>query len=145
MAIQKKENKWNKEYKAKWNKEWIANNRERYNASKYIYREKLKIETLMHYGNGTIACNYCGFSNIDALCLDHINDNGAQHRKELNISCRGSERAGSSIYEKLRKIGYPIGLQILCANCNMIKELQRKKEKRLLNPFYAKRIKHNGD
>ena len=38
--------KRNIEKRKQWNREWIKNNRERYNASKYIYREKLKIKVL---------------------------------------------------------------------------------------------------
>lgn len=128
--------RWTKEYKAAWNKAWIAANRDRYNASKYKYREKLKLEVLRHYGQGTIACMKCGFSNIDALCLDHINDDGAAHRKQLGIAGRNSG-PGMRTYEALKVAGLPIGLQILCANCNMMKELQRKRNKRLQNPFYG--------
>lgn len=127
--------RWTQEYKAAWNKKWIQDNRQRYNASKYKYRESLKLEVLAYYGKGAIACNYCGFNNIDALCLDHIADNGADHRRELGISGRGN-KSGTNTYEALKGAGMPDGLQILCANCNMIKELQRKRDKRLQNPFY---------
>lgn len=130
--------RWTKEYKAAWNKAWIAANRDRYNASKYRYRDRLKFEVLKHYGNGTVVCVECGFSDINALCLDHINNDGAAHRKQLGISGRNSG-PGLRTYEALKMAGLPVGLQILCANCNMIKELQRKRAKRLQNPFYADR------
>lgn len=125
----------NPSLKAKWNKDWISRNRDRFNASKYKYRDRVKEEVMLHYGSGVIECNYCGFDNIDALCLDHINNDGAEQRKKLGISGRGT--IGTNTYEKMRILGFPGGLQILCANCNMIKELNRKKENRLKNKWYA--------
>ncbi len=124
--------------KAKWNKDWIANNSERYNASKFIYRERLKREVFEHYGHGVVECVQCGFSQLDALCLDHINNDGAEQRRLLGISSRGSN-SGQRTYEALKKADYPEGIQILCANCNMIKELERKRQKRLQNKFYEQR------
>jgi hypothetical protein len=124
--------------KAKWNKAWIQNNRERFNAAKYRFRDRVKEEVLLHYGNGKIECNYCGYDNIDALCLDHINNDGAEQRKKMKISGRGTQ--GSNTYEVLRRLNYPDGIQILCANCNLIKEIQRKREKRLLNKWYKNGI-----
>lgn len=135
--------KKNIDKRRKWNREWILNNRERYNASKYFYRERTKIDVLKHYSiNGKIECIKCGFNNIDALCLDHINNDGAKQRKMLNIAGRGS--SGTNSYEVFKKYGYPVGLQILCANCNMIKESVRKRDKRLTNLFYKNRIER-GD
>lgn len=128
----------NRELRRKWNNDWINANRERYNASKFIYREKTKLEVLTYYSNGKPKCVLCGFENIDGLCLDHINDDGAEQRRLLKISGRGT--TGMNTYEAIKKHGYPQGLQVLCANCNMIKELQRKRAKRLLNTFYKTRI-----
>ncbi len=125
-----------KEQRAIWNREWIKNNKERYAFSKYRYKDELKRKVLAHYGNGVIHCVFCGFSDIRALCLDHIEDNGAEHRKLLNISGRG-HGAGSRTYEALLKAGLPIGLQILCANCNMVKEQNRHIRNRIKNsPMY---------
>jgi hypothetical protein len=130
----------NREQRRIWNREWIKNNNSRYNASKYIYREKIKLEVLKYYSiNGVIECKKCGFNNIDALCLDHINNDGAEQRLKMKISGRGY--FGMNTYEVLKKLNYPTGIQILCANCNMIKELTRKKDKRLLNVFYKNRTK----
>jgi len=109
------------------NKNWIEKNRERYNAAKSEYRFKLKVVAISHYSNGTMSCTRCGFNaDIDALCLDHINDDGAQHRKQLNISGRNTT-SGTTIYERFKALGWMDGLQVLCANCNTIKELRRKR------------------
>ena len=113
----------NIEKRRKWNRDWIANNKERYNASKYIYRDKIKLEVMSHYGNGKIECVNCGENDIDVLCLDHINNNGAEQRKKLGIAGRNS--IGGNTYEVLKRENYPKGLQILCANCNLKKEIER--------------------
>lgn len=140
----KKQREYAREYRSKnnekrkeWNRDWIAKNRERYNASKYIYRDKLKLEAMTIYGNGAPACSSCGETDIDVLCLDHIDDNGAEHRKKLKISSRGGS-AGGTTYAALKKLGWPEeGLQVLCANCNMRKEQARKRRSRMENKYYA--------
>jgi len=39
----------NIEKRREWNREWIKNNREKYNAQKAKYRDKLKTEVFQHY------------------------------------------------------------------------------------------------
>lgn len=121
---------WHKKhpgYRARLNKEWIEKNRPRYNQAKSEYRFKLKLAAIKHYSQGTMACASCGYSaSIDALCLDHINDDGAAHRKELGVAQRGG-RAGTTMYERLKALGWMPGLQVLCANCNTVKEITRKR------------------
>jgi hypothetical protein len=39
----------NIEKRRQWNREWIENNREKYNAQKAKYRDKLKIEVFSYY------------------------------------------------------------------------------------------------
>lgn len=124
--------------KALLNKNWINKNRERYNASKYHYRDRVKMEVLLYYGQGKIVCKNCGFDDIRALCLDHINNDGAEWRKNFKVAGRGNR--GSNVHEALKKMGFPGGLQILCANCNLIKELDRKGQKRALNKWYKKEV-----
>lgn len=115
------------EKRRKLNRDWIAANREAYNEAKTRYRLKLKIAALEHYSGGKPSCRYCGYAeNIDALCLDHIDNNGADHRKELGCSSR-SRVSGTTIYERLKAKGWMPGLQVLCFNCNTIKELERKR------------------
>ena len=106
-----------------WNKEWIANNRARYNFSKAKYRLKLKFEVMRMYAD-PVQCGVCGFSKIDGLVLDHINNDGAVHRRASKISGRSTVMGGTRIYEYIRKNGKIAGLQVLCANCNMIKQLR---------------------
>ncbi len=123
------------EQKRKWNREWIQKNRERYNASKYFYREKLKYEVLAHYSKGIPVCSKCGTTNINFLCLDHINNDGAKDRRENIVASRSGY--GQNSYENTKKRGYPVGLQVLCANCNLEKEILRKRINKLNNKFYV--------
>ena len=64
-------------------------------------------------------CQHCGYSNIDALAIDHIADNGKAHRAEVG--------AGSSFWLWLQRNNYPAGFQTLCHNCNFLKELKRRR------------------
>jgi len=121
--------------KAKWNRDWILRNKDRYNASKYHYRDKVKKEVISFYSQGSMQCNHCGFNNLDALCVDHIENDGSEWRKKNSCSSR-SNSSGQNTFELLKKLGFPPGMQILCANCNLIKEINRKRENRLKNIWY---------
>lgn len=119
----------NKEKYRLYNSKWIKDNQERYNESKYKYRASLKAEVINHYSNGSMSCLKCGASDLDVLCLDHINNDGAIRRKEMKISSRGCS-SGYNTYERVKSLGFPEGLQVLCANCNLKKEIERKRENR---------------
>ncbi len=69
---------------------------------------------LRHYSSGgPIICRCCGESQIEMLSLDHISNDGAQHRK--------SEPAARSLPTYLRSRDFPPGYQVLCLNCNIAK------------------------
>lgn len=59
-------------------------------------------------------CNCCGESRPEFLCVDHVQNDGAAHRKKLK---------GYSIYHWLINNKFPSGFQLLCHNCNMAKGL----------------------
>lgn len=63
-------------------------------------------------------CVCCGESNPAFLTIDHVNEDGAAHRKALNA------QAGLYIYDWLRKQGYPDGFQLLCFNCNCARSMR---------------------
>lgn len=76
------------------------------------YREwswKTKIETINKYG-GECAC--CKEQEPMFLAIDHKENNGNKHRKEIG---------NAKIYSWLKKNEYPKGFQVLCHNCNMAK------------------------
>lgn len=127
--------RWQREYRKKHpenkernrlhSKKWRENNLARSHELTRRYRDKVKLEVFTHYArNGKIECS-CSFNNIDALCLDHVNDNGAEHRR----STSGPKMGGINFYKYIRANGYPEDLQILCANCNLIKEKERLRRK----------------
>ena len=78
-----------------------------------VLRVKQRLAVLYHYSGGTMSCVQCGFSDIRALVLDHINGGGTEHRRVA--------RAGGNVWLWLARHGFPPGYQILCANCNAIK------------------------
>lgn len=70
---------------------------------------KARIKAIQIYG-GKCAC--CGESEISFLDIDHINNDGASHRRKVGRS---------KIERWLKKNKYPEGFQVLCANCNASK------------------------
>jgi len=83
----------------------------------HIIRLKAKIDVLTHYGNGELACVKCGFDDIRALSIDHINGGGKKHRREIREN---------NMYVWLCDHNYPEGFQTLCMNCQWIKRAERK-------------------
>jgi hypothetical protein len=99
--------------------------------SDWIYRQRhpeaqfehvIKLEVFTHYSDGKPKCKRCGFDDIRALTLDHINGDGYIQRKEL-------KRKGSSFYFWARENGYPHDLQVLCHNCQWIKRHENKEHR----------------
>lgn len=77
----------------------------------------LKRRVFNHYSNGKCSC--CGESEISFLQLDHINDDGNEHRRFLKS--QGRQHGGPGLYRDLEKQQFPEGFQVLCANCNQAK------------------------
>ncbi len=79
-------------------------------------KARLKLLVLTVYGNGEMKCVQCGEERSACLSIDHINNNGASHRRELN-------RSGTLFYRWLRDNRFPMGYQTLCMNCQWVKKL----------------------
>ena len=103
-----KRKKWQKEYREK-NMGRIRKNNDKYNHS---LRQKV-IDSL----GGK--CKRCGFKDIRALQVDHINGGGYQELKKLSAKYR-YKLVLETI--KTNKNKY----QLLCANCNWIKRFEDK-------------------
>lgn len=72
------------------------------------YQINLKLQAYYIYGN---ACKNCGCNKSEFLTIDHINNDGAKHRKKIY-----------NIYSWLRTNKYPVdNYQVLCFNCNYLK------------------------
>jgi hypothetical protein len=77
------------------------------------WQRKAKIDACNAYGGPICAC--CGEHRIEFLTLDHINNDGAEHRRQLFGTAK---IGGPRLYRALQKLGYPPGLRVLCFNCN---------------------------
>lgn len=91
----------------------------------------LKLEVLTHYGPlGKLGCCWeaCSVVDIDMLSLDHIKNDGAQHRRQL-----GTKRAcGEKVYRIVKREGYQEGFQTLCMNHQLKKKIEKDRSDRLL-------------
>jgi hypothetical protein len=73
----------------------------------------LKKEIFTHYSKSEIKCSCCGFDNITALTIDHIQGRKkVEHRQDFQ---------GKLLYYWLRRHDYPKGFQVLCVMCNLAK------------------------
>jgi hypothetical protein len=72
---------------------------------------KLRDRVFAAYGGPTCRC--CGESHVEFLEIDHVNDDGRNHRRRI--------KAARSLYTWLRANKFPPGFQVLCRNCNMAK------------------------
>ncbi len=103
-------------------KRWKEEHRELFSMKQHVYYaryvNRMRRKLVGHYSNGTFRCACCGESQFDFLCIDHVNNNGAEERRAL--FGRNSTR-GYAFYIWLIKNGFPSGYAILCMNCNFSK------------------------
>ncbi|MDP3891935.1 hypothetical protein [Nocardioides sp.] len=66
----------------------------------------LGLEVLSHYGG---ICVCCGESRYEFLSMDHPNNDGAQHRRDIT---------GPNFRRWLKRNNFPPGFRVLCINCN---------------------------
>jgi len=88
----------------------------------YKYNKKrhnaFRMKVLNYYSNNKLECSCCRENILDFLTLDHINNDGAIHRKKVG---------SAQIYKWLIDNGLPEGYAILCMNCNFAKGLKYNK------------------
>lgn len=72
---------------------------------------RLRNEVLDAYG---AACACCGETERVFLCIDHVNNDGAEHRKKVG---------SVGVYRSIIKNNFPPEFQVLCWNCNMAKQI----------------------
>jgi hypothetical protein len=75
------------------------------------HASRITVEAIMAYGG---KCYCCGYDDFRFLTLDHANNDGMEHRRELNSP------GGVRFYEKLKALGWPQdrGIRVACFNCN---------------------------
>lgn len=90
-------------------------NKERYRlqrrAWQEAFRDRLRIDAFNAYGGPFCRC--CKEDTLEFLEIDHINNDGAEHRRKMR-----KQLAWNWIYSWLKKHNYPKGFQVLCSNCN---------------------------
>ena len=92
-----------------------------YNQKNPLYRKNYDKEqrrkVIEYYSKGTMQCNCCNENNLIFLTIDHINNDGAKHRKEINKGI--NSMSSYNFYRWLINNNYPNGFQVLCFNCNI--------------------------
>ncbi len=104
-----------KKYYEKHKEERSEKGKEYYQGHKEERKEnnlKIKKRIISHYSNGKMKCAKCGFSDLRALSLDHINGDGYKHSKNIR---RG-------LYRWCINNNFPNMFQVLCMNCQFIKK-----------------------
>lgn len=137
-SLRKKNSKICKSCHNEANKDWRKSNREKVNqyALDAYYRNpkkhhkavnkarvRLRHEMIQRYGK---CCSNCGINDVDVLDIDHIENNGAEDRK--------NNLYGYNLYRKLKKQGWPKdNFQLLCKNCNWKKHLSNIRSSSITN------------
>lgn len=113
--------------------EWNRVNSDRRNKGEHARYLRNKIASVAAYGG---RCGSCGEDEVAFLVIDHINDDGADDRREWKSKA-------SDIHKWLKRNSYPDGYQILCGNCNLKKERvrRRKQESKTKNSEYARKTR----
>ena len=91
-------------------RKWEAEHPEQRKANARVYYFRLQHQCIMAYGGYRCAC--CGEAEPMFLTIDHVENNGSQHRKELGTL------GGAKFYLWLIANHFPRGFQVLCSNCN---------------------------
>ena len=109
------------EYSRKWNKQ-----------THYLtmYHQKLKEKVILHYSPDH-KCQWkegCEWTDSRVLSVDHINNNGAKHLREIKLNTKG-RGSGSRFYLWLIRNNFPNGFQILCMNHQWIKRANYYRER----------------
>lgn len=110
----------------KFHRNWLRNpkNRKRMNNGSRNWASRNKEICLSHYGrDGKLLCKQfgCGIGHIDMLTLDHVNNNGAEDRRQ-------GLRDSGALYSRLISLGFPKGFQTLCWNHQWKKEMLKRRK-----------------
>ena len=98
--------------KRKIYKEYRLKNKEKIKLRNQKRHSDRRLKCLNEYSKGTLKCACCSESNIEFLTIDHINNDGAKHKKEIGSGL---------LYHWLIKNNFPNNFQVLCYNCNCAK------------------------
>ena len=79
---------------------------------------KAKWKEPVYQAYGGYRCNCCGQEGEKFLTIDHVNNDGTEHRKEIG-------KSSWHLFKWLTRNNFPPGFQVLCWNCNMGKRVNR--------------------
>lgn len=106
----------NEDRKEIWQKQKVDPEYMEYNRKRgREFWAQLRDEVIRAYGGYVCAC--CEETEPLFLEIDHINNDGAEHRRAMGYKGNG-KGASSCTLTWLKANGFPGGFQILCANCN---------------------------
>lgn len=115
--VNKKQKEWREKNRKRYlsrmrisSKKWREKNKDKVNANRRSTRAKLRADVLGAYGG---ICSCCKESNEKFLTIDHINNDGAEHRRSLH-----PRASAQTLYTWLRRNEYPDRFQVMCYNCN---------------------------
>jgi hypothetical protein len=120
----------NVSYTKKYRQQYYKDNREKMIDNTKFHNDNNRSEVLYWYSDGLLKCNECDESHIEFLCIDHIDDSGAEHRRDMGVG-------GDRIYKYVLKNKFPEGYQVLCNNCNFLKEYIKVQNKPKSTTIYA--------
>ena len=81
-------------------------------------RKQRKQKAIDYYGG---KCFCCGENGLAFLTIDHMEENGAEHRRQIAPNFKGTVPGGEHFYRWLENNGWPNGFQTACFNCNIAK------------------------
>jgi len=93
--------------------QWTPEKKEQERQKQKEFYQKCRTEMLGIYGH---QCTCCGETTPEFLAFDHVNNDGAHHRKKMV----GWDFL--ALYRWAKRHGFPDSLQVLCHNCNVAKE-----------------------
>lgn len=100
-------------HRKRTNPEWVNSERKRGRE----YWQLLRREVIKAYGG--MKCKCCGEVEEQFLTIDHINNDGASHRRAIGGKNGNGKGMGARTWKWLKDNNYPKGFQVLCMNCNL--------------------------
>lgn len=96
-----------------YNKQRYVNKKELIREQQRVYDLSVKRRIIEAYGG---KCTCCGEETLEFLTIDHVNNDGAEDRRQ------NGKKSGGKLYRWLIKNGFPKeDYQLLCYNCNCAK------------------------
>ena len=118
------------ENRKQYMKDYQAEHQDHIDAVQKENRRKTRLEALQHYsGKEVPECACCGENIFEFLNLDHVNGDGAAHRREIGmVHGTGKQNhqpkiGGNGFPRWLKRNGWPNDppIQVLCCNCDAAK------------------------